>query len=351
MISRRRFLNIVAAAAAAVPFTERSARAMLFVKKRKKSPPRRAENVFTVEGKALVGVAGGARGDAVEGKVAEAVSLIGGFAKLGIKGKTVLVKPNVVNGEQSPTTTSPGVVASVVRLLYGEGAAKVYVGDMSALVTLSTKRNMKRSGITGAAEAEGAEVVVFEDHRWDEVALPGNSIVKTAYVTEWLYNVDLVVNLPVIKTHKSASYSICLKNFIGCTHLKQRPYIIDSSRWEEIVAEFNAAYVPDLNIVDGTVSMVEGGPWRGTTRDTGVIIASGDRVAADAVGLGVIKSFGLWDMVTAKDVWDQRQIRTALEIGAGSPRERIRLVTGGGDGEFKALMERVRGETGLYGSE
>ncbi|MFQ5465137.1 MAG: DUF362 domain-containing protein, partial [Thermodesulfobacteriota bacterium] len=159
-----------------------------------------------------------------------------------------------------------------------------------------------------------------------------------------------VVNLPVIKTHKSASYSICLKNFIGCTHLKQRPYIIDSSKWEEIVAEFNGAYAPDLNIVDGTVSMVEGGPWRGTEKDTGVIIASGDRVAADVVGLAVIKSFGLWDMVTAKDVWDQKQIRTALKIGAGSTRERIRLATGKGDAEFKKLMERVRVETGLNGA-
>jgi uncharacterized protein (DUF362 family) len=32
-----------------------------------------------------------------------------------------------------------------------------------------------------------------------------------------------VINLPVIKTHRSASYSAWLKNFIGYTHFRQRP--------------------------------------------------------------------------------------------------------------------------------
>ena len=66
------------------------------------------------------------------------------------------------------------------------------------------------------------------------------------------------------------------------------------------MAEFNLAYRPDLNIVDATVAMIEGGPWKGTPARNGIIIASGDRVAADAVGLGLIRSFGRWRPVTGK---------------------------------------------------
>ena len=55
---------------------------------------------------------------------------------------------------------------------------------------------------------------------------------------------ERVINLPVLKTHRSASYTICLKNFIGCTHLRQRPYLVDPSHWEEIIAEFNLAFIP-----------------------------------------------------------------------------------------------------------
>ncbi len=316
---------------------------ILFRPKRKESP-RIRENAFTEGGKALVAVSG--KGNPEE-MVREAVSLIGGFGRLDLKGKTVLVKPNVVSGERNPATTSPDVVGAVVKVLYNDGAKKVYVGDMSALTTISTKRNMTRNGIMKAAKDAGAEVVIFEDFEWVEVELPGNSYVKSAYVTEWVFRPDIIVNLPVIKTHRSATYSITMKNFIGCTHLRQRPYLMDSGHWEEIVAEFNAAYTPEINIVDGTVSMIEGGPWSGTEARTNVIIASGDRVAADVVGLGIIKSYGRWEPVTAKDVWEQKQIATAVKIGVGRGKDGIRLVTGDGDEKFKELMGKVRENTGL----
>ncbi|MBE7415751.1 MAG: hypothetical protein HS130_11190 [Deltaproteobacteria bacterium] len=40
--------------------------------------------------------------------------------------------------------------------------------------------------------------------------------------------------------------------------------------------------------------MIEGGPWQGTPAKTNLVIASGDRVAADIAGLGLIRSFGMW---------------------------------------------------------
>jgi uncharacterized protein (DUF362 family) len=270
--------------------------------------------------------------------------------RLDLKGKSVLVKPNVVSGQPHPATTNPAVVGAVVRLLREAGAAKIYVGDMSALIPRplsSTRRNMEKCGILRAAREAGAEVVAFEEGDWVEVPLPGARYLERALVTEWLYKVDLVVNLPVIKTHRSASYSICLKNFIGCTHLRQRPYLVDADHWEELVAEFNLAFRPALHIVDGTASMIEGGPWEGPSAPTGLIIASGDAVAADVVGLGIIKTFGRWPPVADKSPWEQRQIRHALAVGLGAPAEKIRLRVAPGDDTFTALMERVREFTGL----
>jgi uncharacterized protein (DUF362 family) len=293
--------------------------------------------------KSLVGVAGEGN---IEGKIRAAVSLIGGFEPFALKGKTALVKPNVVSYKPSPTTTNPEVVRGMVKILYEEGVEKVYVGDMSAALYLNTISNMNKTGITKAAEEAGAKVISFENHDWVEVEVP-NISVRKVIVTEWLSQVDFIVNLPVIKTHRSASYSICLKNFIGCTHIRQRPYLIDSSRWEEVVAELNLAYQPHLNVVDGTVSMIEGGPWEGMAEKTGLIIASEDRVAADIVGLGVIKAFGKWKGVTEKDVWDQKQIRRAIELGVGKGKGEIKLFTGEGDTNFNQLIKSVKKWTGL----
>jgi len=323
---------------------ERHAFSQSFFRPAQMRPPRSRENLFTGNGNSLVGVSSGK--DAQE-MVERAVGLIGGFERLALKGKTVLVKPNVVSGEKSPATTNPEVLSAVVKLLYGHGAKKVYAGDMSALRTISTKRNMAKNGLLKAAAESGAEVVTFEDFGWFAVPLPGAQFVKEAYVTEWVFRPDIIVNLPVVKTHRSASYSITLKNFIGCTHLRQRPYLIDPSRWEELVAEFNAAYTPDINIVDATTSMIEGGPWQGTPERTNLVIASGDRVGADATGLGLIRSFGKWAPVVDKPVWEQTQIRTAIALGLGNPREKTRLLKGAGDGRFDGLIEAIREHTGL----
>src|SRR3989344_3797975 len=344
MFSRRFILSLLGSLFFFLTAGKRSAMANIFFKPKKKMRPRIPPEPFIEGDKALVGVAGNST---IKEMIKEAVSLIGGFERLKLKGKTVLVKPNCVSGEKNPATTNPEVVKAVVEILYEQEAKKVYVGDMSAMLTLSTIRNMKKNGIKKAAEEAGAEVIVFEDYDWVEVELPGALYIEKAYVTEWIYNVDIIINLPVIKTHRSASYTITLKNFIGCTHLKQRPYLIDSSHWEELISEFNIAYRPDLNIVDGTVSMIEGGPWEGTSADTNLIIASGDRVAADIVGLGIIKSFGNWKMVTEKDVWEQRQIKRAVELGLGKGKGNIKLILGSGDKNFKELMEKVRRETGL----
>jgi len=343
----RRWLFLLVAFAATLFFLgRRNSLGMLFARPERREKPKEASNLFTEKGRSLVGMAAG---DA-ENAVRKALDLIGGVEKLDVRGKTVLIKPNVVSGKPHPVTTNPAVVEAVVKLLYEAGAAKVYVGDMSAFITLatsSTLRHMEKNGIRSAAERAGAEVVGFEDHAWVEVPLPEARYIDKALVTEWLFKVDLVVNLPVIKTHRSASYSICLKNFIGCTHLRQRPYLVDAGHWEELVAEFNLAFRPVLHIVDGTVSMVEGGPWEGAPSDTGVIIASGDPVAADVVGLGIIRAHGRWDRVTGKEVWQQTQIRHALALGLGRDRERITLRTDGSGEQFADLVKEVHEQTGL----
>lgn len=315
---------------------------LLFDPESKAINPQKVENPYVNGGNALVSVVGG---EDIKSMIREAVSLIGGLGKIGVEGKSVLVKPNVVTGDPNPTTTNPEVVRAVVEFLYEEGARRVFVGDMSALLTLSTARNMKRTGITKAAREAGAEVICFEDYDWIEVKLPGARYLQQVYVSEWIYKADRFINLPVIKTHKYAAYSICLKNFIGATHLKQRPYFIDEAHWEEVVSEINLAYSPHLNIIDGTTSMIAGGPRKGTTEKTNIILASGDRVAADVAGLGVIKSFGRWPMVIDKGIWEQRQIKRALEVGLGVGKGQVELkdlALKGHNKDFRDLVQKVK---------
>lgn len=298
-------------------------------------------NPFVRRGKSLVAAVGGKD---LPGMVRKAISLIGGFDRLFLGGKRVLVKPNVVGAERNPTTTNPSVVKAVVKALYEDGAGKVYVGDMSALIRGGTADNMKRTGILEAASSAGAEPLFFEDHRWEKVKVEGRYL-KVVSVTEWVRKVDVVVNLPVIKTHAYATYSICLKNFVGATRFTDRPYFVNPVRWEEVVAELNLAWSPALNIADGTKVMVEGGPWKGRAETANLVLASGDRIACDVVGLAIIKSFGRWRRILSSSPWEARQVKRAGEVGIGArSRQEMELLTESLDGDpaFLSLMENVK---------
>lgn len=307
------------------------------------SPKPEAANVFRKDGKNLVSIV---RGADVEEMLRESLKLIGGLDRLHVRGKEVLIKPNVVAADPPPTTTNPQLAKAAVALFYEAGASRVKVGEMSAILTLPTMRNLERTGMKQAAEAAGAEVIAFDDGPWVEVRHPLAKHAGAFYVAKAVYEADILVNLPVIKTHRSASYSLSLKNAIGWVHPRNRPSLTGSSFWEEIIAEVNLAVRPHLIVADGLTAMVSGGPWKGEVESTQLVMASGDPVALDLVGLGLLKSFGRWEKVAKLPVWEQRQVRRAIEIGLGArSHEEVEILPrslGGEDPEFVKLVEAIK---------
>ena len=135
-----------------------------------------------------------------------------------------------------------------------------------------------------------------------------------------LFAVDHVINVPVIKTHFQAWFTMSMKAFVGMSHHRSRREFHTAfkgssglgnqkapgsrrrlgaeGRKEDIeeaqplvnrVAELNLGITPALNILDGTKSFVFGGPSHGDTVDPKLIVASRDRIAADATGVAVLK--------------------------------------------------------------
>jgi uncharacterized protein (DUF362 family) len=169
-------------------------------------------NSFKEEEKKLVSIV---HGRDVEAMVRTAIDLIGGMEKLNVQGKSILLKPNILDGSPPPTTTNPKVVRAVAKILYESGAKRVLVGDMSAFFKLPTRRNMDITFIKMMAEEVEAEPVPFDERGWVSIDIPQGQFLKRVYVTETLFQVDRIINLPVIKTHQSSTYSIALKNFVG----------------------------------------------------------------------------------------------------------------------------------------
>src|SRR5438270_13063257 len=88
-------------------------------------------NPFMRDGKALVAIV---RGEDPPAMLQAGLNLIGGIDRLGLHGKRVLIKPNVVNDRPPPSTTNPKVVAAVVRLVREASAHAVIVAGSSGIL-------------------------------------------------------------------------------------------------------------------------------------------------------------------------------------------------------------------------
>jgi len=305
-------------------------------------------NLFTRDGKALVAIVHGQ--DPIV-MLRAGLDMIGGIARLALKGKRVLIKPNIVNDRPPPTTTSPSVIAAVVQVVREAEAADVTVADSSGIIRFPTSENLVTTGVRSAAEVAGARVLALEDEPWVRVEPAGAKSLPRFYVSKPVYDADVVINLPVVKTHQFAHYSCSLKNLVGITHPRYRPSVTFlAGDWHERIAELNLAVHPQLTIADATTVMIAGGPTSGTPAKADLLLLSGDRVALDAVGVALIRSFGAWPKVSGMSVWEQRQIKRAIELGLGiggpAHLELVSQSIAGSDAGFEKLVSTIRGDLG-----
>jgi len=261
---------------------------------------------------ALVGV------ESIDSAVAQAIELAGGLKGLE-PGMVVLIKPNVNSDDPFPATSNPETVAALVNYVKRYSPGRVIVGDASNSSFLPTLESMRTLGVYQAADEAGAEVVGFEEGEWVEVAPQGADNWRRFKVPGLLLDVDYVISQCVVKTHFKAVYSMALKNWMGVADYRSRFSVHASHRdiFYKRLAELNLARPADFVLLDGTRSMVSGGPFKGKAVDSNLIVATSNITAADAVGLAILKYLGTEERIQNTSVWDQPVLRRGIEIGLG----------------------------------
>jgi uncharacterized protein (DUF362 family) len=272
-------------------------------------------NVFTKDDKVLVSIVKAE--NKLKDSIKKAVDSIGGWSRLDLKGKRVLLKPNYNSADDYPASSDPEFVKAVIELVYENGADKVIVGE-SSMMTLNTTSTLKSRGLIEIAKKANAEVYSFDDNEWIEVDVPNGKYLKKASIPKIMNEVDKVIFLPCLKTHYLAKFTMSIKLTMGAIKKAERPWIHLRKR-EEKLAELASLFYPDLIIMDGRKCFITGGPFRGDVREPGLILASGDRIAVDVEGIKIIKGFEGNNL--EKEPWDYAQIRRAIELGLGVKRE------------------------------
>lgn len=264
--------------------------------------------------------------------------------------KTVFIKPNYNTGDPAPAATDTDLLNSLITEIENTQAGQITIGDRSGMAT--TREAMQRKGVFDLAEKRGLETVVFDEmpaEQWQYFDQEGTHWQQGFAIARPVLNADAVINTCCLKTHRfGGHFTLSLKNSIGMV-AKYVPgdsfnYMGDlhsSPHQRKMIAEVNAAYQPDLVLMDGIEAFVNGGPANGQKVAANVMIAGRDRVAVDVVGLALLRSLGTTNQVSQGSIWNLEQIQRATELGLGASHpEQIEIITG--DSASQKVADQIR---------
>jgi uncharacterized protein (DUF362 family) len=205
---------------------------------------------------------------------------------LPVRGKTVLLKPNLVGLDpRGVINTHPAVIAAARDSFIRLGAAKVLIGDGPAMDrdTEAIVESMHLRELAGWFSGS------FVDLNVDDVDLVSlktrASRLKELYLPRTVLGVDYLVSMPKLKTHHWAGVTLSLKNMFGIVPGSCYGWPKNILHWAGInraILDINAAARPDFAIVDGIIGMEGNGPIQGTPKLAGVVVMGDDPVAVDA---------------------------------------------------------------------
>ena len=245
--------------------------------------------------------------------VRKAVSMTQGFDSIRWKNATVLVKPNTVNPSESGSgkVTDARVVAAVVEIVKEKNPGRIVIGEGSSVGYDFPGRQdsihcMKVAGVLDVAEKYGIAVVDLNQDEQVEVKLSQAYVMDSFQVAKTAWEADVIISVPVIKTHIRTGITCGLKNMKGVLpgDEKKRTHLCGLDRG---IVDLNRAVRPHYTVVDGIVGM-QGTNSEETDRVPMDLIVAGDDVVAVDTVCASIAGF---------DVEDLFHIRLAAEAGLG----------------------------------
>ena len=136
-----------------------------------------------------------------------------------------------------------------------------------------------------AAAACGAEV--NEDQSGVQVSHPEGVLLHRLDLLRVATEVDVIINLPKLKTHNLTGLTLGVKNLFGLVpgaiKIGYHAKLQDRERFAQALLDIYTYDRPALTLMDAVVGMEGNGPTGGTPRPIGALVASADTLACDTV--------------------------------------------------------------------
>jgi uncharacterized protein (DUF362 family) len=238
-----------------------------------------------------------------------------------LTGKNVLIKPNFNTADPPPGSTHIDTIRAAVELVRENGPGRITLADRSG--PAKTSAVFREKGVFELAEQMGFECLALDEmpkDRYAKIKPPGSHWMNGFYFARPVLEADAVISLCCLKTHQyGGHFTMSLKLTTGMVHRSNMTELHTSViNQRNMIAEMNYAYKPALIVMDGVDAFYEGGPMTGSLWNANLTFAATDRVAMDAVGVAALKMHGTTRNIMGKKVFEQDQIKRAVELGLGA---------------------------------
>ncbi|MCK5670669.1 DUF362 domain-containing protein, partial [Candidatus Bathyarchaeota archaeon] len=156
----------------------------------------------------------------------------------------------------------------------------------------ATRATMENLGITQVAEEMGINVSYFEEEEWVTVEPEkskwwpeGLKIPKTVYEAE------RIILTPILRSHTTATFTCSLKLGVGIIDAEERDWLHDGKDFYEKMIDINLAYHADMIIADALRMNTGKGTAPEDEVKPGIITASNNMVASDAVSAALMQRY------------------------------------------------------------
>ncbi len=228
-----------------------------------------------------------------EAAVREAIEQAGGLSDLIRSDSRVLVKPNLCK----PFPSGSGMVAdarvteAVTKAVLDCGPASVTIAEGASVGyddgSCSTEEVFTVSGTAGVAQRLGVRCVYLNSDIAVPVEVPEPRAMDRVLVARTVLESDVVISVPVLKTHNRANATIALKNMYGVLPgtEKRAGHMLGINN---TLLDLFSVLRPSFAVVDASVAME--GRWRfpEDSRLMGLILAGRDALATDLVGCALM---------------------------------------------------------------
>jgi uncharacterized protein (DUF362 family) len=188
------------------------------------------------------------------------------------------------------------------------GAGRVVVAEGRSISTAryrpgqnSTRACFEATGMQQAVDAAGFESVYLEEDEFVAVPLPGPQVLEVAHVPRTIVEADVFINMPVMKIHSLTVITMAVKNLHGIISDYDKLY---QHRYHEQalarkLTDLLRIRRIDLNVLDGLMASEADHAAEGLPVEMGLVFASRDAVALDAVA-GAVAGLTLDDVDTTR---------------------------------------------------